>query len=392
VRVLVIHNDYQQPGGELVAVDAQIDLLRRYGHQVILYRRDNSEIGSLSLAQRIGAATNSIFSPRTYREIRKLAREDRPDIAHVHNVFPLISPSAYIALKDAGVPIVQTIHNYRLLCPNALFFTQGHVCDRCKQGNTLHAVPGRCFRQNYALSTIYALSVGLHRLLGTFDLVERFIAPTEFIARQLLESNLVREDRIAVLGHFVPDPMPSPGCLERRGAYVLYLGRLSPEKGVSILVDAMAGIPNLQLYIAGDGPLAASLLEQVRQLGLRNVLLLGNIAGERKWDLLRNAIATVVPPIWYEPFGITVLESFAAGTPVIASNLGSLPYIVAGGETCLLFSPGDPGELQQKLLRVLQHPDHALAMGRKGLEQVRLRFCADAHYQYLMSIYRQVAG
>jgi len=156
VKILIVHNHYQQPGGEQMAVEAQVSLLRERGHRVILYMRNNAEIERYGLWQKVIFFPKTIFSRRTYREIRALVMRERPDVAHVHNVFPLISPSVYWALKDSGVPVIQTVHNFRFLCPNALFYTHGRICERCKYGNTLHAVRWKCYRQSYILSTLYA--------------------------------------------------------------------------------------------------------------------------------------------------------------------------------------------------------------------------------------------
>jgi len=390
MRLLVIHNHYQQPGGEQVAVEAQVSLLRERGHKVILYTRDNAEIERYRLWQKAAFFPEAVFSRRTYHEIRTLIARERPDVAHVHNVFPLISPSVYCALKDSGIPVVQTVHNFRFLCPNALFYTHGRICERCKYGNTLHAVRWKCYRQSYILSSLYALTIGLHRRAGTFKLIDRFIALTEFVAQKLVGSGLTTQDKISVLGNFMPDPLPRPGSFEKREPYVAYLGRLSPEKGVEILLDAVTGLPDLRVKIAGDGPQTGVLQTIARQRGLQQVEFLGRVAGEEKWELLRNATAVVIPSVWYEVFPFVVLESLAAGTPVVASNLGSLPYVVEDGKSGLLFQAGDSQDLREKLAWLVQHPVEALQMGRYGCHSVEEKYCAKAHYDKLMEIYAEV--
>jgi glycosyltransferase involved in cell wall biosynthesis len=387
VKILIVHNHYQQLGGEQMAVEAQVSLLRERGHRVILYMRNNAEIERYRLWQKAAFFPEAVFSRRTYHEIRTLIARERPDVAHVHNVFPLISPSVYRALKDSGIPVVQTVHNFRFLCPNALFYTHGRICERCKYGNTLHAVRWKCYRQSYILSTLYALTVGLHRRAGTFNLIDQFIALTEFTAQKLVESRLTTQDKISVLGNFLPDPLPAPGSFDKREPYVVYLGRLSPEKGVEILLDAVTGLPDLRVKIAGDGPQTGVLQTIARQQGLQQVEFLGRVAGEEKWGLLRHATAVVVPSVWYEAFPFVVLESLAAGTPVVASNLGSLPYVVEDGKSGLLFRAGDSQDLREKLAWLVQHPSEALQMGRYGRQVVEKRFSASAHYEELMQIY-----
>lgn len=390
MKILIVHNYYQQPGGERVAVEAQLALLRERGHRVILYTRDNAEIESYGLWRRANFFPEAVFSRKTYPEIQALIANEHPDVAHVHNVFPLISPAVYWALKDAGVPIIQTVHNFRFLCPNALFFTHGQTCERCKHGNTLHAVRWKCYRKSYVLSALYALTIGLHHRWGTFQMIDRFIALTELTAKKLVESSLATRDKISVLGSFLPDSLPLPGSFEKREPYVVYLGRLSPEKGVETLIEAMTGLPYLGLKVLGDGPQAGALQALVRQRGLHQVEFMGHIVGEEKWDLSRRAMATVVPSVCYETFSFAVLESLAVGTPVMASNLGSLPDVMEDGKSGLLFRPGDSQDLRQKLTWLVAHPKEALAMGRYGRQVVEERRTASVHYRMLMGIYQEI--
>lgn len=389
MKILIVHNHYQQPGGEQMAVEAQVSLLRERGHRVILYMRNNAEIERYGLWQKVIFFPKTIFSRRTYREIRALVMRERPDVAHVHNVFPLISPSVYWALKDSGVPVIQTVHNFRFLCPNALFYTHGRICERCKYGNTLHAVRWKCYRQSYILSTLYALTVGLHRRAGTFNLIDQFIALTEFTAQKLVESRLTTQDKISVLGNFLPDPLPAPGSFDKREPYVVYLGRLASEKGVEILLDAVTGLPDLRVKIAGDGPQTGVLQTIARQQGLQQVEFLGRVVGDEKWELLRNATAVVVPSVCYEAFPFAPLESMGVGTPVLASDLGSLLYVVEDGKSGLLFRAGDSQDLREKLAWLVQHPAEALKMGRYGRQSVEVRYSASAHYEDLMRIYQE---
>lgn len=360
MKILVIHNDYQQPGGETVYVNAQISLLQQHGHSTVTYWRDNREIERYGFAQKFAFFINAFLSVRTLRDIYALVEKERPDVAHIHNVFPLISPAVYQALKQVGVPIVQTVHNFRFLCPNALFYTQGQICERCKYGDTLPAVRWQCYRQSYLLSALYALTIGLHRRWGTFDLIDCFVPVTEFVAQKLVEGQLTTWEKIVVLGNFLPDPLPAPGSFESREPYAVYLGRLSPEKGIEVLLDAIAGLPSIVLKIAGDGPLLEALRTRARQQSLR-VEFLGYVSGEAKWDLLCNATASVVPSIWYEVFPFSALEAMAAGTPVVASNLGGLPHAVEDGKSGLLFRAGDSRDLLEKLAWLVAHPEVAHA-------------------------------
>jgi glycosyltransferase involved in cell wall biosynthesis len=390
MKILVVHNHYQQFGGEHTAVEAQTALLRRHGHEVISYTRDNTTIQNYQLLDKVLFFPRTIFSREVYDQITQLVQQERPAVAHVHNVFPLISPAIYRALAAAGVPIVQTVHNFRFLCANSLFYTHDQICELCKSGNMIHAVRLRCYRDSYPLSSLYALSIGLHRRLGTFQLIDRFIALSAFSAQKLVEGEIAPHDKITVLGNFLPDPLPAPGSFEARESYVLYLGRLSREKGIATLIEAMAGVSELSLKILGDGPENESLRALARERDLSNVEFLGHVSGEQKWNLLRQALAVAMPSLWYEHFPFAVLEGMAVGTPVVASRLGSLRDLIEDGRSGLLFRHGNSEDLCVKLSELAEGPQDTLAMGRYARETVERRFTETIHYAGLMRIYAEL--
>jgi glycosyltransferase involved in cell wall biosynthesis len=391
LKVLVIHNNYQQPGGETAVVEAEVELLRQCGHRVVIYRRDSADVQEYTFLQKAVFLLDTIYSRRTYQEVCKLVAGEQPDVAHIHNVFPLISPSVYWALKDCGVPIVQTVHNYRFMCPNGLFYTHRHVCERCKYGNTLHAIRWRCYRQSYLFTALYALSIGWNRFRDVFLSIERFIAQTDFVASKLTESGVATPERIVTLGYFLPDPLPLQAPCSTQSPYIVFLGRLSPEKGLDVLLDAMIGIPNLDLKVAGDGPLADMLKCYCEAHDLKQVEFLGHITGDQKWTLLRNALALVAPSIWYEISPVVILESLAVETPVIVSDLGSLPYFVENNKVGLLFPAGDSNGLREKLSWALAHPQEMLTMGKQGRQVFEEHHSAEVHYRKLMEIFASVS-
>ncbi len=391
MKILLVHNNYQSPGGEQTAVDAQIALLRQQGHTLLLYLKHNEVIDQYGAAQRVGLLADTVYARTVYEELVALVEQERPDIAHVHNVFPLISPAAYRALHECGVPIVQTVHNFRFLCPNSLFYTQGHLCERCKFGNTLHAVRYRCHRNSLLSSGLYALTIGLHRRQGTFGLIDRFLALSDFAADKLVESGLIPRHKISVVSNFIQEPLPPCGPFDAREPFLLFMGRLSAEKGVAVLLEAMAHLPGVELKLLGDGPERAALEARADELGLASrVSFLGHISGEAKWDFLRRASASVVPSVWYENFPFSVLESLSVGTPVIASRLGSLPHIVREGETGLLFEPGNPQDLAAQAKRFLAEPTQAARLRQSARAVVEQRWVGSAHYSDLMAIYHEL--
>jgi glycosyltransferase involved in cell wall biosynthesis len=387
MKILVVHNHYRQPGGEQMAVMAQIALLRQQGHEVLEYTRHNREIDTYGVIDKALFFPRTVFSRPVYRELLDLARRERPDVAHLHNVFPLLSPAAYAALHSAGVPMVQTIHNFRLLCPNGLFFTHGQICERCKHGNTLHAVRWRCYRHSRTLSALYAAAIGAHRLAGTFAAVDRFIALTEFAAAKLGESGVVAKDRISVLGNFLPDPLPEPGARHGRSGSVVFLGRIAAEKGVVTLVEAAAQVPEVSVKILGEGPDGERCRALAQSLGTTNVQFLGTVTGEPKWAMLREALAVVVPSLCYEQLPFTILESMAAGTAIVASRHGGLATLVQHRENGLLFTAGDSLALARQLRTLAREPERAAAMGENARQTLEGHWSARAHYAGLLEIY-----
>jgi glycosyltransferase involved in cell wall biosynthesis len=287
---------------------------------------------------------------------------------------------------------VQTLHNFRFFCTNSLFYRQGRICERCKYGNTLHAVSFRCYHDSYTLSALYALTIGQHRRLGTFQLIDRFIALNEFAVKTFVESAFTTADKMTVLGNFLPEPLPEAGSFSHREPYVLFLGRLSAEKGVEQLIEAMASVPDLTLKVLGKWAEKEALQRHVQELGLNNVEFLGWVGGSEKWQLLRQARASVMPSVCYEQFPLAALESLAVGTPVVASNLGGLPSLIKHEKTGLLFKAADATDLANQLNKLLRFPQLAYQMGPTARQTVESHYVASVHYQKLMSIYGEVVS
>ncbi len=387
MTVLLVHNRYQQRGGEDVVFEAEAGLLEGRGHAVDRLGVDNRAIaadGSLLAAARLGLQT--VWSRDGANQVRRALRACRPDVAHFHNTFPLISPAAYYACADAGVPVVQTLHNYRLLCPAALLFRDGHVCEDCL--GKLVPWPGvlhRCYRGSRAATGAVATMLAVHRLLGTWERkVDVFIALTEFARRKFIEGGLPA-DRIVVKPNFVY-PDPGPGAHD--GGYALFVGRLSPEKGIRTLLAAWErlgmGIP---LKIAGDGPLA----DEVAWAAEHNphVEWLGSQPLDRVYALMGAAALVIVPSECYESFPRVIVEAYAKGTPVIASDLGALAELVDDGRTGLRFRSGDPDDLAAKIEWAWTHPRELTEMGREGRREFERKYTAERNYELLMEIYQR---
>ncbi len=389
MKVLLVHGAYQQYGGEDSVVKAETELLQSHGDEVILYGRHNDEIKDFNVLQKALFFPQSIYSWKTSSEIDDVVRRVRPDVAFVHNVYPLISPSVYHALHELRVPAVQVLHNFRPFCPNGLFYTQGHVCEACKGGNYLNAVKNRCFRGSVGLSSLYGLMLGLNRLAGMVDKISGFICLTEFFKIKMREIG-IPESKLFVRPNFVRAPaLPA----EKTGnGYVLFMGRLSPEKGCWTLISAFEQMPGVQLKVVGTGPMEQELQDYIRNKGIQNIEMLGFKAGVEKWEILRNALCLVLPSEWYENFPVTALEGFMAAKPVVASRIGGLPYIVEEGKSGLLFAAGQAGELAQRIRYLVEHPAEAESMGRRGRDLVETKYGPEEGYENLMSIFAQVQG
>ena len=376
MKIVVAHNAYQQRGGEDAVVEAEIALLRHHGHEVLSYTRHNDELTAPDTS-RLRAAAESLWSRRTRSEVALLLQREQPDILHVHNSFPLISPSLVWAAYAAKVPVVQTLHNFRLLCPQAMLLRQGRVCESCVGRAPWPAVVHACYRGSRAQTGVVAAMLLLHRSLGTWQRkVARYIALNDFCRDKFIEGGLPAE-RIAVKPNFVDLPPPPPG--RRHG--LLFVGRLSAEKGVATLAAAAATLPPGSLRVAGSGPAAAMLQ------GLPAVQLLGALSAEQVAAEMCAAIALVLPSLWYENLPRTLVEAYACGLPVLASRLGALQALVQDGVTGLHVAAGDAADLAASMHRALAQPERLAAMGAEARAVYEREYTADANHAQLLRIY-----
>jgi glycosyltransferase involved in cell wall biosynthesis len=374
-RVLIVHNFYKYRGGEDSVVESEINLLRSRGHLVEVYFRRNDDIDDMAP---LSLAWQTLWSSQTTHDLAQLIDNFRPDVIHSHNTFPLVSPSLYWTAERFGVPVVQTLHNFRFICVNALFLREGNVCEKCMGRFPWPGVVHACYRGSRPASAAVAGMLALHRAMGTFrDRVTRYIALNEFSRKKFIESGLP-EDRIVVKPNFVDLPHPSD---EPRSG-LLFVGRLSTEKGVAVLARAAALQPAAQIRVAGEGP------DAVLLKGTSGVTQLGHISSEIVREEMNRSVALIVPSICYENFPRTIVEAFACGLPVIASRIGGLPDIVEEGKTGLLFEPRSPEDLANKMQWALTHPQEMAAMGVEARLRYESHFTAERNYEQLLAVYR----
>jgi glycosyltransferase involved in cell wall biosynthesis len=381
MRVLMVHNYYRIPGGEDEVFAAEAALLRERGHQVREFTRSNWQIREGRPWQ---AAATAVWSRGSARALERMARAERFAVCHFHNFFPLISPAAHRAVRRQGVAVVQTLHNYRLLCPGARLFRDGAVCQDCLGRRVpWAAVRHACYRSSRLGSAAVAAMVSVHHALGTWrQEVDCYIALSEFARRRFVEGGLP-EDRIAVKPNFVhPDPGPGAGT----GAFALYAGRLAPEKDVATLIRAARLLGGrLRLKIVGDGPEREPLTSLAR--GLEQVEFLGWLPKAQVFDLMKAAAALIVPSAWFEG-PLVVLEAMAVGLPVVASRLGVLEELIDDSRTGRLFRPGDAEDLAARLERLLTAPHELAAMRREARAEFEARYGAEGNYRALERIYQ----
>jgi glycosyltransferase involved in cell wall biosynthesis len=383
MRVLSVHNRYQIRGGEDEVCDSERHLLQQMGHHVELYEAHNQQVAQLGTLR---TAINTLWSTPTYQTLQQQLRQQPYDIVHVHNFFPLISPAVYYAAKAQGVPIVQTLHNYRLLCPNALFFRNGQVCEDCL--GKFMPYPGvhhACYRDSRSASAVVATMLTLHRTLNTWTkTVDLYIALTEFARQKLIAGGLPPE-KIRVKPHFVD---PDPGIGDGKGGYALFVGRLSIEKGLDTLLAAWELLGSkIPLKIVGDGPLAPQVVQITQKLP--QVTWLGRQALSTVYELMGSAAMLIFPSQWYETFGRVAIESFAKGTPVVAADIGAIAELVDHGQIGLRFRPGDPEHLAEQVTWLLQHPRELAQMRQAARAEFETRYTAQHNYQQLIALYER---
>lgn len=381
MRVMVVHNYYQLAGGEDYVVRDEIELLKSHGNEVHTFFRHNDAIKSMSS---LSMAQTTIWNGPMAAELAREVKRFQPAVVHFHNTFPLISPAAYRAARKQGPAIVQTLHNFRLTCNNGVLLRDGKVCEDCV--GRMFAWPGivhRCYRDSVCASAGVATMTATHRLLGTWKhAVDAYIAMSYFQRERLIKAG-VPDAKMHIKPNFAYDP----GKLGTGdGGYAMYLGRLSPEKGVNVLIDAWRHINGrIPLRLVGNGPLQNLAAEA--QKTIPGVQWLAGQSDEQVRELMARAAFLVVPSINYEGFPRTIVEAFSFGTPVVTSGFGSMVEIVAHGESGLHFTPGNAEDLAAKAVSLFSAPDRLAAMRIAARAKFDRELSDEMNYRQLMTIY-----
>jgi glycosyltransferase involved in cell wall biosynthesis len=389
MKILVAHNRYQQRGGEDAMVAAEIRLLEAHGHQVVRYLRENDELKARGPWGKVSAGIETLWSTKSLRQVRSLIQKEKPDVAHFHNIFPLISPAVYHACSQYGVPVVQTLHNYRLICPAATCLRAGRVCEECLGRNVARpAIVHGCYRGSHAATAAVASMLTVHRIMGTWqDKVDLYIALSEFARQKFIAGGLPAE-RIVVKPNFVE---PDPGNRQGKCEYALFVGRLSEEKGIRVLLAACRELHGkIPLRIAGEGPLLNEIEQFLSANGPSGITLVGRLTGTEVIRAMHEARFLVFPSIWFEGFPVSITEAFACGLPVIASRLGSMAEIVADKVTGLHFSAGDSQALAREIDWAWNHPQDMKQMGANARTEYENKYTASRNYELFVGLWNRL--
>lgn len=361
-------------------VEATTRVLTKNGHQSRLIMKSSRDLERRVL-KRICAFWGGVYNVRTYYEMRRLLDKERPDIVHVHSVYPMFSPSVLVACCRGGVPVVMTVHSHNLTCPTWYHLYKGRICEDCLGGREYWCVLKNC-RNNMFESSGYALRSSFARKFRLFhENVTTLIATTPFAKERLVRAGF-REDQVAVIPN--PTSVSKAAHGPPAGEYVGFSGRISPEKGLNVLLAAAARMPTVPFKVAGDGPA----FREMKARAPRNVEFLGRLGFNELLSFYRRAQVLVVPSLCFELFGMVVVDAMALGVPVIASRIGGLPYVVEDGVTGLLFEPGNHEALVSALGQLLGDPELCLRMGKAGQQKAMQEFTEDKYFHNLMSVYQ----
>lgn len=383
-KVLIVHNYYQIPGGEDTVVANEKKLLEEYGHEVLLYSRNNSELRHFSKLQKLMLPITTVFNPKTYLEVKRVIRENNVDVVHVHNTLNLISPSVYYAALSCKVPVVQTIHNFRLLCPGATFYRDGHICEDCVSQGLGCAVKHSCYRGSKIQTLACVISTMIHRWTGIYGKLN-YICLTDFNREKLLQLKQIKSEQVFVKPNFVCSKDNVIQYSERENQFI-FVGRLDPLKGVNILFNAWKQMGKMapKLIVCGNGQLEDWCHNFVEENSDCSIELKGFVSNEEVKKLIANSKALILPTQWYEGFPMTIVEAYSAGTPVIGSDIGNVCSLIQEGITGWKFTH-DSAEALVEVVMVAVKAD--LVVDKEQTEQ----YSMESNYQKLIKIYEQSA-
>ncbi len=391
MNILIIHNFHRPgaPSGDDVVVKQEIELLKEHGHNVFLLSKENKDFEDFSIFKKLKTFWELDYSRDSYEEVLNFLRSKKIDVVHIHNIFPLWTPAVYFACKDAGVPVVHTLHDFRFFCANAFLFRRGNFCDLCFKKNTFYAIMFKCFKGSIVGSFLVARYLSKVKNDALYTLADRYIALGE-CSKRIYAGFGIPGNKISVKPNFVREYLKI--VEEKKENYFVYVGRLSEEKGIRVLMDTLRleNMKKIRFKIAGSGPLENEFKYFLKKEKLLNVDFLGYIPREKVFGMLKNSLGMIFPSIWPETFGLTIVEAYQCSTPVIASNFGAMMDMVSDHRTGLLFEKGNPYDLAEKILYLANNPDKAIEMGKNARKEYLEKYTPEVSYNTLMKIYEEV--
>lgn len=382
-KVLIVHNSYQLAGGEDTVAENEGELLKAHGHEVYYYMRNNEEIHHMNLFHKVLSAIGTLFSLKTYKEIKKIIRENNIDVVHVHNTVPLISCSVYYAAKSQNCTLIQSIHNMRMLCPSGMMIRDNNICDDCVKHGLQCAIKNGCYKGSKIYSLVLAISMAIHRKIGSYDKVDGYLVTTAFNGEML--AKVVNPEKIFLKPYYSDSEARSPKT--KRRDYFIYISRLEHLKGIQVALKAFQAMPEKKLVVLGVGPDEDKAHDFVRKHNMKNVKFLGFRNKTEMLDLLYNAKALIFPTQWYEGFPMTIVESLAVGTPIIGSNIGNVGTIIQDGINGLHFQYDDPIDLSRKITYFDERPEFAKKLEYGAQKAFISNHTPEDLYKLTMKIY-----
>jgi len=403
MKILLVNKFFYLRGGAETSLFDTAQLLRGKGHRVLFFSMSHpqnfaspfsryfvSPVGfdsPATIRQKIKASLRILYSFEARRKLEDLLKEERPDLVHLHNIHHQISPSILRTIKNHHLPVVMTLHDYKMVCPVYTLFTKGKICERCRDRRFYHCLLKKCNRGSRSKSLLNTIEMYLHHsLLHIYDLVDGFISPSLFLKNKLREMGF--KGTIRYLPNFVNLTDYEPSRTRGDNSFV-YFGRLSPEMGLFVLLQAAKGLA-CRLKIYGEGPLRSLLEQQIQDRSLTNVSLLGYKSQEELRREIKNSMAVILPSEWFENNPRSVIEAFALGKPVVGARIGGIPELISDGQTGVLFEPGNSEDLRGRILDLIGDPEKGLRLGQEARTFAEHHFRPDDYYQGLMQIYGQV--
>ena len=403
MKLICVNNYYYIRGGADRVFFNEIEMLKAHGHEVAPFSRHYEknlsseysrffpgpiEYEKVSLFKELLASFKLIYSLESKKRISSLIGYFKPNIIHAHNIYGRLTSSIVDSAKIKGIPVVMTLHDYKLICPSYLMLFNRKVCERCKGRKFYNCILTKCHKDSLAASLVYTIETYFNYYFKKYEWIKYFICPSKFSFKKHLEAGISEKKLVHIpnfinVKNFEPDYEP--------GDYILFVGRLSQEKGVLTLLKATKGL-DIELKIVGDGPLRNEYEKYVRNEGMTNVTFEDYKSGEELKGLYKNSAFAVFPSECYEVFGLIAVEAFAHGKPVIGSNIGAIPEIIINEKTGLLFEPGDYNELREKIKSLLTNPSLIIQMGKDARKLVEEEYNTELHYKRLMEVYGKAVG